>query len=238
MENGYRYYSYNQLELFSVITILKELEMPLNEIKSFITTRNPENTSELFKKEKKIVDNKINNLKRTQKLLDVKLKIMNEALNYTNEIILEEQKEETLVLSDRIKETDDPYDVNTFAEHAKYCNSHNLSYGYPIGSIIDKEKLKNYNDIINDNIRYDYYFTKVPNLKSFNKFPKKEPGIYATIYHKGYYDTVHDSYKKLLDFIKLKGLTIDSSAYEEVLIDEVITNNSEDYVLKISIKVI
>lgn len=237
LNNGYRYYSSNQLELFSVITVLKELEMPLNDIKSFIDSRNPENTSKLFKKEKKLIEDKISNLKRIQKLLDVKLKIMNEALNCTNEIVLEDQKEETLVLSEKIKDTYDPYDINTFVEHAKYCYANNLSYGYSIGSIINMEKLKNSTYIIDDLIRYDYYFSKVPNLKSFNKFTKKAAGTYAVIYHKGYYDTVDISYKKLLDFIKSKKLSIDSCAYEEVLIDEVVTNNSDDYVLKISIKV-
>lgn len=238
MDNGYRYYSYNQLELFSVISILKELEMPLNEIKSFINSRNPENTNDLFITEKKLVEDKINNLKRIQKLLDVKLKIMDEALHCTDQISLEYEQEETLVFSNKINDDDAPYDVNTFTEHAKYCNAHNLSYGYPIGSTIDKQKLINNNYIVNDSIKYDYYFTKVPNLKSFNKFTKKAAGTYAVIYHKGYFDTVHDSYHRLLNFIKDENLSIDSCAYEEVLIDEVVTKNSDDYVLKISIKVI
>lgn len=35
-ENGYRYYSINQIDVFKVISILKELEMPLKEIKEYL----------------------------------------------------------------------------------------------------------------------------------------------------------------------------------------------------------
>ena len=33
-ENGYRYYSYKQLEAFGTISMLKELDMPLSDIKN------------------------------------------------------------------------------------------------------------------------------------------------------------------------------------------------------------
>ena len=239
LNNGYRYYSSNQLELFSVITVLKELEMPLKEIKSFIDTRNPEKTIELFNKEKKLVEDKIKNLKRIQKLLDVKLRITNEASSSPVEAILESQKEETLVLSNKVNKTDEPYDIETFADHVKYCNQNNLSYGYPIGSIINKEYLTESFPIQNNCfIKYDYYFTKIPNLKSYKNYCKKTKGTYAVIYHKGYFDTVYESYNKLLKFISENNYKIDSCAYEEILIDEVVTKNCNDYVLKISIKVI
>lgn len=38
-ENQYRYYSISQLELLEIITLLKELDMPLSEIKSYLDNR-------------------------------------------------------------------------------------------------------------------------------------------------------------------------------------------------------
>lgn len=236
--NGYRYYSSAQLEIFSIITILKDLEMPLKEIKSFIKSRTPQNTIELFKKERIIVEQKINHLKRVQKLLDVKLNIINEAQMSHTDIILEEHEEETIVLSDIVKDTDEEYDVKTLSDHIKYCFYNNLSYGYPTGSIVKKEKLKNGPLLNEDNyLKYDFYFTKVPNLKAFSRYDKKPGGTYASIYHHGYYDTLYKSYQVLLDFIDKNKLIIDSDAYEEILIDEVVTKSPEDFVFKISIKV-
>ncbi|MBK5484907.1 MerR family transcriptional regulator [Peribacillus sp. TH16] len=48
-EKGYRYYSYQQFEVFSVITLLKEVKMPLKEIKWFLTNRSPIELINLFK---------------------------------------------------------------------------------------------------------------------------------------------------------------------------------------------
>ena len=237
-ENGYRYYSSSQLEVFSIITILKDLEMPLKEIKNFIDSRSAANTIELLNREKILVEEKINHLKRVQKLLNVKLNIIAEAEKSPSEIILEEHEEETMVLSDMIKDTDDSYDIKTFSDHVKYCTKHNLNYGYTTGSIISKENLIiSYNNKENNILKYDYYFTKVPNLKIFSRYPKKPAGKYAIIYHYGYYNTLYISYDKLFDFIMKNNLIIDGDAYEEVLVDEVVTKNTDDFVIKISIKV-
>ena len=41
-EKGYRYYSENQCDTFFTITCLKEIGMPLKEIKQYIDHKNPE----------------------------------------------------------------------------------------------------------------------------------------------------------------------------------------------------
>lgn len=236
--NGYRYYSSKQLDIFTVIDILKDLEMPLKEIKKFIDSRTPDKTIELFNKEKILIQEKINHLKRIQKLLDVKLNIISEAKKADCNIKLEEHEEEKIVLSDKVKDTNEEYDINTFSNHVKYCSSNNLSYGYPTGSIIKKDKLINEPLFtMNNYLKYDYYFTKILDKKMCNKYSKKPAGTYAVIYHYGYYNTVYSSYLRLIKFINENKLIIDGDAYEEVLIDEVATRNLNDYVIKISIKV-
>lgn len=41
-ENGYRYYSMAQIDVFFVISTLKELDIPLREIKAYLDRRSPE----------------------------------------------------------------------------------------------------------------------------------------------------------------------------------------------------
>lgn len=94
MSNGYRYYSKYQLEVFNVISVLKEIGMPLKEIKKFLDKRNPENTLQLLKYEKEQVEKEIHNLKRIQKLLEVKLNLIEVGINSTSELVLEEKEEE------------------------------------------------------------------------------------------------------------------------------------------------
>ena len=40
-ENGYRYYAPQQLEVFHVIETLRELDMPLSEIRAYLDRRSP-----------------------------------------------------------------------------------------------------------------------------------------------------------------------------------------------------
>ena len=42
-ENGYRYYSLMQYDLFSIIADLRELGMPLKKIKAYLDARSPQN---------------------------------------------------------------------------------------------------------------------------------------------------------------------------------------------------
>lgn len=63
-ENGYRYYSYQQFEVFGVITALKELGMSLKEIKAYLDSRSPENLSQLFLQKIEDIDREIEYLKK------------------------------------------------------------------------------------------------------------------------------------------------------------------------------
>lgn len=67
--NEYRYYSIYQMEVFDTIIILKEMGMPLNEIKKFMDHRSPESLMELFEKEDKKITEQIIRLKYQQQFI-------------------------------------------------------------------------------------------------------------------------------------------------------------------------
>lgn len=48
LPNGYRYYSFEQLDVLAVIFSLREIGMPLKEIKTYLDQRTPENMLRLF----------------------------------------------------------------------------------------------------------------------------------------------------------------------------------------------
>ncbi|BAB07765.1 MerR family transcriptional regulator [Halalkalibacterium halodurans] len=57
-DNGYRYYSVYQSDVFYVITTLKELDMPLKEIKTYLEKRSPEELVLLLEKEADLLTKK------------------------------------------------------------------------------------------------------------------------------------------------------------------------------------
>ena len=67
--NGYRYYSYQQFEVFGVISVLKEMGMSLQEIKTYLDSRSPEQLIHLFSQKIDQIDREIEHLKTNQSLI-------------------------------------------------------------------------------------------------------------------------------------------------------------------------
>ena len=231
-ENGYRYYSEYQVESFNVISTLKDLGMPLKDIKDFMDKRNPQRTIELFEHETKEIDKEIENLKRIKEFIYNKIKVIKESENITDEIIIEYQEEEYLVLSKPIDTTKSPYDMETYMNHLNYCYNNNLNIGYPVGTMNNKENLESGNFS-----NYTYFYTKVNKDLSNENIIIKPAGTYLVGYFKGYYDKVHAIYKKMLSYISKNNLNIIGYSYEDVHIDNITVKKPQENISKLSIQI-
>jgi DNA-binding transcriptional MerR regulator len=231
-ENGYRYYSDYQLDLFNVIYTLKEIGMSLKDIKAFMDNRNPENILKLFSYEYEEIEKEIKSLRRKQEILLNKINLVKEGKNYNTDITIEEQEEEYLVLSKPINISDDSYDLNSYIDHLDYCYKNDLYIGYPVGVIVSRDSLynKDYNN-------YSYYFTKVNKGESNENIITKPKGLYVVGYINGYYEKTYLLHKKLMKFIEDNNLNIIGDSYGTVIVDEVVSKNNEDFIIKVSINV-
>lgn len=234
LPNGYRYYSHYQLELLNVIYILKEINLPLADIKGFLDKRNLDNSIEFLEDKKNEIEEEIQRLKRMQDIISNKIKIIKEGKSFNEQITLENQEEEYLLLSSRIDNNKKFYDIDSYTSLIKYCNMNKLNIGYPVGGIINKENLE-------ENIydEYDYYFIKVEKNYLNDKILVKPKGLYIVGYSIGYYDKIPNLYNKLKEYINNNNnnLKIIGSSYEQLLIDEVASKDINDYIIKISIQV-
>ena len=91
-ENGYRYCSIYQLEIFDMIYTLRDLGVPLKEIKSFMDKRNPNSVVELFEYKTNEIENEIKLLRRKQEIMSNKMKLIKqhnlEIIGYSYEEVL------------------------------------------------------------------------------------------------------------------------------------------------------
>ena len=62
-ENGYRYYSIYQMETFDTIRMLRDLGMPLKEIRDMLAHRSPERVMHVFAEREQQIDRQIEKLK-------------------------------------------------------------------------------------------------------------------------------------------------------------------------------
>ena len=88
-DNDYRYYTVRQMDVLDAIITLRELGMPLPEIKEYMEHRSPENYATLLTKENAVIEQQIRALKEKQKWIQRQQKRIENSLT-TNPDIIEE----------------------------------------------------------------------------------------------------------------------------------------------------
>jgi DNA-binding transcriptional MerR regulator len=232
-EKGYRYYSYQQFEVFSVITLLKEFNMPLKEIKWFLTNRSPMELIELFKEKTIELEKKIKDLHRVQKIIETKISLTEKAIGMDDsQITLKLQEEEQLFLSESILNSSDAEFLKSTSDFIDFCNENEFYTGFPIGTMISKENIINGN---HDD--YSFLYTKVMEKHPYSTFYCKPKGLYVVAYHKGSYKNISETYERILQFMESENLNLKSFAYEEYILDEVAVKGYENYLTQIMVEV-
>ena len=103
-----------------MIYTLRDLGVPLKEIKSFMDKRNPNSVVELFEYKTNEIENEIKLLRRKQEIMSNKMKLIKQAekiLPNINDLVIEEQDEEFLSLSNEVDKDKFPYDSEEYAKH-------------------------------------------------------------------------------------------------------------------------
>jgi DNA-binding transcriptional MerR regulator/effector-binding domain-containing protein len=232
-ENGYRYYSYQQLEVFSTISILKELNVPLKEIKTYIDERTPEQFIELSKLKIAEIDKEIEKLNTIKHFLKESIVFTNKGLNADcDNILLEQQQEEYIIRSPLLNKENVEDDIKfwvEFGNFAETAESKNTSF---TGTMLSKQDIMQH--------KYDtcsYFFTKTSKKQSNASIVVKPKGLYAVAYYKGDYEHLDEGYERVIKFFEQNHFEMGDFAYEEFLIDEVATKNEKDYIMQITIEV-
>ena len=241
-EKGYRYYSENQCDVFFTITCLKELGMPLKEIREFISNQTPSAVEGLLLTQQKKVAAELEQLHRIQTVINTKLDLIRQAkefrgLHDLSDVRLEEQaKDELLVLSAPIFSDDHDQIFSCLCRHIGECNSCRLNCGHPYGAMLPVPALKN-----GDRETYAYFFTKV--ILPAGRVPDhlethvKKQGTYAAVYLRGDYYQSDRALAMLMAYLEEHGLIPGEYVYKEAVLDE-FSAKEEDYLTRISVRII
>ena len=106
-ENGYRYYSQEQYDVFMVIAALKELGMPLLDIKAYLDRRDPERLSALLDQQEAEVERELAQLRRIQTIIRTKRKLLERGRRAVcGQVFFEDCPPALLILSEPIHSAD------------------------------------------------------------------------------------------------------------------------------------
>ncbi len=230
-ENGYRYYSYHQSSILETILLLRELDVPIDEIRTFMKGRSAVSMEQLLREKIEDLDRDMAHLRAVRKTLTYHRQNMLTLLTTDlSEIGVIEKKERTLVTIDVHPDT--PFDKlveSIVAETKKYQlrRLHDASYG----TMIAVESLYR-----GDLMDYSKMFIEIPS-------PIKKDGLHiqaAGKYLRAFYrDSPKDSaacYQRVFDHAAAHGLVLSGFSYE-VIINENVIDRSEDALVQIEIPV-
>lgn len=231
--NGYRYYSYQQFEVFGVISMLKELNMPLKEIKAYLDSRTPESLVKLFENKLIEVDEEIKKLQRTRMLMEKKLSSIKKCTSINpNKITIEHMDEETLVISRSIENVSHKDYLKTVSDHVNYCFTNSINSDYSIGLIITKENI-----LKGVEYNYSHLYSRIDSASESSYKFIKPSGLYAIAYHHGDPETLNESYQRIVKYLEKSKLKIGKFAYEEFILDETTVKEKENYLTQILVEI-
>ncbi|QCR31106.1 MerR family transcriptional regulator [Lysinibacillus sp. SGAir0095] len=232
-DNGYRYYSINQLELFFVIDLLKDLGMSLNDIQQYMQHKSPERFLSLMYQQKEEIVKKRQEIQAKEKMIEAKIALMEEASTLAfNEITLEQLPEATLYLSRKFQNISDEEFVEVISDFIEELNVAHLDSGYPIGSITEREQV-----IQGKYSNYSYLYIEQPNPKEGHPYFKAVKGDFLIGYHIGDEKTIPNTYMRFFSEMEKLNLTLGDYVFEEYIYDTVVKNHTEEYVTKIMMQV-
>lgn len=227
--NGYRYYAYHQYYAFIVITFLKDLGMPLSEIKVYLDERSPEKLNQLMSQRLETIEGLITKLNHSKKFIQHSLLVMDSAYEYTPDtchIIYKE--EERLIISNK-RNPDKTY----IEEYTSFFLEQEISYTNYVGVIISKKSIEERNIEA-----YDYlYVSSLDFIKKPKQTKIKEKGDYLTYFHHGNFETTYLGYESILRYAKQNKIEIEDHFYENLLINEIAVKSNDDFIIELSVRI-
>ena len=190
LENGYRFYSFDQLDVFDVIQTLRELDVSLEEIKGYMNQRSPKRLLKLFRKEQSIIRKQMQQLKKMEEWIVKKSEIIEKTMQTDTEVIRIEEEPDRYMIQSCATDTNERVWAEKIGELFEYCERNGIKSAYSIG-------------------------------------------MYLIAYHKGKWQTLEDTYKKILEYGKENKIQLGAHCYEDILFDSLTMSEEEEYLTRI-----
>lgn len=231
LDNGYRYYFHRQLYTLNMILTLREIGMPLEEIKDFTNNRSPEKTLATFEKQGEIIQKEIDKLTQIKDMMNMQvnnIKLSQKVKIGVIEVIEVDQEPIFLSPAYSLKNKKILSLSKTISKFYQYASSQGYEATFPWGIRIDSET----------------YIHNVPDSKSTRFYycvPKsddyKPAGKYIAMYSYNAYKDRIKIYKSLQDYAKKHNYKTTQYIYEDCLVNEISAERPDDYIIRISIKI-
>ena len=234
-EHGYRYYSYTQIETFSVLMTLRDLRVPLKEIKAHMEHRSPQALINLLEERRSEIDRMLQQLQWSRKFIDTKIALTEEGLRApVGEIITEDMPDEYHITTSYKGPDDEKAIAEAVSDHLNFRQELGIPSCYAIGGIIPRDSVSE------QGYQYSSFYSVVEKealeASGYTDIDFDAGGTYLVLYDDHGYRNVCENCRKLLDYAADRNLTLTSDFYEEVILDDLSVDGYYNYLVKLSIR--
>ena len=251
-ENGYRYYSHNQMEAFSIILMLRKMGLSIPDIRRQTDKHSPEELVMLLKEKSQDIDGMIEHLRWSKEYILRKIRTTEEGISLRdadgklrlNEIVTLDLPDELMVMTDYMGDGDMRTANEAIGDHFRYLRSLGLSSCYPDGATILRDSVSKTDEGIS--YRYDQFYTVLTQAEAAkleaeggsHEAVMDYGGKFIAVYDDQGYRNAGDCLMRLLDYAAREGLKLGERFYEDVIWDDLSAGNYENYLVRFCIQVL
>ncbi|BCC11184.1 TPA: MerR family transcriptional regulator [Bacillus cereus] len=235
-QTNYRYYTIDQFSLLDTIKFLRQLNIPLKEIKKYIDERNPAYALNLLEKQQEMMLKKQREIEYALAKMEHRIHLIKEATKEKAEqmVIKEISQRKITAIAVAPNTTDDMFEYYIHSLQKNMRQMDDSLFSGDIGVTVAKKgfmqnEFQAYSSVF---ILLDYMPFEVQSSDEIKE------GLYACSYHHGPYEETGATYKELLAYIDQEGYEVSGDAIEIGLIDWSVTENPEEQVTEIQIPVV
>ena len=232
--SGYRYYGSRQLSTLNTISHLRVPDLPLAQIREFVTTRDVDLMQRQLAQQQELIERKRRELERVSRKIDNRLALLHNALNTELDTIcaIDAPELRCAVLRERVKPTD-AYALEWQIRQLQKGQHETFVFLGNLGVGISAERLA-----AGDFDGYDEVFLLLDDTDDYVGDLETRPAARClTISFRGTHGQATPRYEQLLSYMRERNLTPAGPSREIALIDDIISDDPGAYVTRIAIPV-
>ena len=232
--SSYRYYGARQLSTLNTISHLRVLDLPLAQIREFVTTRDVDLMQRQLAKQQELIERKRRELERVSRKIDNRLALLRGALDAELDNIYEVNAPELrcAVLRERVNPTD-AYALEWQIRQLQKGQHETFVFLGNLGVGIAPERLAT-----GDFEGYDEVFLLLDDTDDYLGDVEVRPAAQClTVSFRGTHGQAAPRYERLLDYMREHNLSPAGPSREIALIDDIISDDPATYVTQITVPV-
>ena len=230
--NGYRYYTPDQLEQLDTIMILREIGLSLKEIKAHMENRSLKSSLQILEAQKNAIHEKIERLTAIEERIEEKSESLKQVYSQDSSFKIKSLPERILAV-EKIKKPMGLLEVDiALKKLMKKFRGNSTNHFYQVGDIVPYDNLQ-----AHDFLKFSYAFVPIEENSDDMETLIMPKGKYEIGLHFGPYTTMGETYIDMLADIESKGREVAGDAYEFCILDSLTSSTPEKYCTQILIPI-